>query len=85
MGYTEECRREAFERVEPKSIRMKITKLLTEDGAMTSSEIMEKMGYTNPNTIRPRLTELKHDGVIQAVGKRKNRFGTNEAVWEIAV
>lgn len=85
MGYTEECRREAFERAERESIRMKITKLLTEDGAMTSSEIMEKMGYTNPNTIRPRLTELKQDGVIQAVGKRKNRFGTNEAVWEIAV
>lgn len=85
MGYAEECRREAFERVEPKSIRMKITKLLTEDGAMTSSEIMEKMGYANPNTIRPRLTELKQDGVIQAVGKRKNRSGANEAVWEIAV
>lgn len=85
MSITAETRREAFERVEPKSIRMKITKLLTDEGGMSSSEIMERMGYSNPNTVRPRLTELKADGVIQAVGKRKNRYGVNEAVWEIAV
>ncbi len=85
MSITYETRREAYERVEPKSIRMKITQLLTESGPMTSSEIMERMGCSNPNTVRPRLTELKADGVIQAIGKRKNRCGTNEAVWEIAV
>lgn len=85
MSITAETRREAFERVEPKSIRMKITKLLTDSGPMTSSEIMERMGVSNPNTVRPRLTELKADGVIRDVGKRKNRFGSNEAVWEIAV
>ncbi len=85
MSVTYETRREAYERVEPKSIRMKITRLLTDEGAMTSSEIMDRMGFTNPNTVRPRLTELKADGVIQAVGKRKNRYGANEAVWEIAV
>lgn len=85
MSITYETRREAYERVEPKSIRMKITKLLIERGAMTSTEIMDHMGYTNPNTVRPRLTELKADGVIQAIGKRKNRYGANEAVWEIAL
>lgn len=85
MSITQETRREAYERVEPRSIRMKITDLLTNEGGMTSSEIMERMGYSNPNTVRPRLTELKADGVIQAAGKRKNRYGANEAVWEIAV
>lgn len=85
MSITVETRREAFERVEPKSIRMKITKLLTDEGAMSSSEIMERMGVSNPNHVRPRLTELKADGVIRAVGKRKNRCGVNEAVWEIDV
>lgn len=85
MSITQETRREAYERVEPRSIRMKIADLLASEGGMTSSEIMERMGYANPNTVRPRLTELKADGVIQAVGKRKNRCGANEAVWEIAV
>lgn len=85
MSITQETRREAYEQVEPRSIRMKIADLLTNEGGMTSSEIMERMGYSNPNTVRPRLTELKADGVIQAVGKRKNRYGANEAVWEIAV
>lgn len=85
MSITYETRREAFERLEPRTMRMKISKLLSESGPMTSSEIMENMGYTNPNSIRPRLTELKADGVIKDVGKRKNRYGTNEAVWEINV
>lgn len=91
MGYAEETRREAYEQVEPRSIRMKITKLLTDKGPMTSSEIMAELNIQNPNTVRPRLTELKSDGVIKDVGKRVPRVKTNffrsmtEAVWEIAV
>lgn len=85
MSITSETRLEAYDRVDPKSARMKITKLLTDEGAMTSSEIMERMGVSNPNHVRPRLSELKADGVIRAVGKRKNQYGANEAVWEIAV
>lgn len=85
MSITSECRREAFEMVDAKSARMKITELLTNEGALTSSEIMEILGCQNPNSVRPRLSELKADGVIHAVGKRKNRGGASESVWEIAV
>ena len=52
MSITQETRREAYERVEPRSIRMKIADLLASEGGMTSSEIMERMGYANPNTVR---------------------------------
>lgn len=85
MSYTEKCRREAFESADRKPIRKKITDLLTEKGAMTSTEIMDALGFRNHNSVRPRLTELKADGVIRDIGRRKNKEGFSESVWEIAV
>lgn len=83
---TYETRREAYENVDAQSIRMKITRLLKESGGMTASEIMERLNISNPNNCRPRLSELKEDGVIVAIGKRKSPGRRMpEAIWELAV
>jgi predicted ArsR family transcriptional regulator len=61
----------------------KVYEELRKGGPMSAEQIMDKLGTSNPNSVRPRLTGLSRKGVIQAVGKRKNRGGRNEAVWEV--
>lgn len=80
---THETRREAFENVELALMEAKVYEILRKNGPMSAEQIMEQMGTTNANNVRPRLTGLSKKGVIQAVGKRKNRGGRNEAVWEV--
>lgn len=80
---THETRREAFESVELALMEAKVYEVLRTCGPMSAEQIMEKLGTNNPNNIRPRLTGLSHKGVIQAIGKRKNSGGRNEAVWEV--
>lgn len=83
---TYETRREAYENVDKASIRKKITRLLKDSGGLTASEIMERLNISNPNNCRPRLSELRDDGVIVAIGKRKiEGRRTPEAIWELAV
>lgn len=82
MSITSECRREAFENVELALMEAKVYAALVEYGPMSAEQIMDKLGTANPNNVRPRLTGLRDKGVIRAVGKRMNRGGRNEAVWE---
>lgn len=86
MSITYETRRESFgEAMESaKTRQMKIYMCLDMYGAMTSDEIMDKLGYTDPNSVRPRLTELKQMGKVEACGKKLNRLGTlNIALWKV--
>lgn len=83
MSITYETRREAFENVELALMEAKVYEALRVNGPMSAEQIMDKLGTSNPNTIRPRLTGLRDKGVIRAIGKRKNRGGRNEAVWEV--
>jgi predicted ArsR family transcriptional regulator len=80
---THETRREAFENVELALMEAKVYEELRKGGPMSAEQIMDKLGTSNPNNVRPRLTGLSRKGVIQVVGKRKNRGGRNEAVWEV--
>lgn len=34
-------------------------------GAMTDREIMQRMGYSEPNSVRPRITELVDRGLLE--------------------
>lgn len=36
---------------------------------LTDREIMERLGYTDPNSTRPRVTELVKSGVLRECGK----------------
>ena len=37
----------------------------------TARDIANKLGYTDLNAVRPRLTELKRKGIIHEIGKVK--------------
>lgn len=85
MNVTEETRRESYQEIqaEAPSRRMRIYRLLLDGGPMTAQEIMDKLGYTDPNRVRPRLTELQGCGLVRTVGKRPSRVtGKQTAVWE---
>lgn len=80
---TNETRREAFENVELALMEAKVYEALRINGPMSAEQIMDVLGTSNPNNVRPRLTGLSKKGVIRAIGKRKSRGDRNEAVWEV--
>ena len=45
----------------------------------TAREIMEGLGYTDPNKVRPRINELKEYNYIIEIGKIKDKV-TNKSV-----
>lgn len=86
MSITAETRREAYEEIKPRiPLRaQRILDAIIEHGPMTADELMAVMGYSDPNMVRPRLTELKDSGVLTAIDKRKSlRSGKLVAVWAI--
>lgn len=86
MSITEETRREAFyESQNTADTRKKeIYGVLERYGPMTSEEIMDCLGFSNPNCIRPRLTELKEEGLIETCGKKLAKCGRiHIAVWQV--
>lgn len=84
MGITQETRRAAYEesREVAETRRKQIYKKLRSGGPMTADTLMAAMGYMDPNNVRPRLTELKRDGLVRVIGKARNRRGKLVAVWE---
>lgn len=84
MGITQETRRAAYEesREAAKTRKKQIYKRLQESGPMTADTLMAAMGYMDPNNVRPRLTELKRDGLVRVIDKARNRRGKLVAVWE---
>ena len=51
---------------------------------MTVDELMDCLGYHDPNRVRPRLTELTQAGALCTIGKRRSRrSGKMVAVWAI--
>lgn len=83
MRIQTEARREAYEesRGTSESRRKEIYRRLREDGPMTADTLMAAMGTTNPNCVRPRLTELAEWGMIRAMGTAKNRYGRSVTLW----
>lgn len=86
-------RREAYQRVKPKCSNRKamILNVLTsgDPGGMTADEIGDRLvadgiiATNSPNFTRPRLTELKAEGVVEVVDRRPGRSGCNTAVWKV--
>ena len=84
MGITAETRRAAHEEIKPQKEprQQQIMEAITEHGPMTVDELMNRLGYYDPNQVRPRLTELKQDGALCVIGKRLSlRSGRTVAVW----
>ena len=86
---TNATRRESYDAVIPKTAarrRMILETLAGRD--MTVSEIVEELRrngvirYYDRNFVAPRLTELKEDGLVETVGRRRSVMsGKTEAVW----
>ena len=85
MSITEETRREAYyeSREGAQTRRREIYQALLERGEMTADELMAALGCRDPNNVRPRLTELKEAGLIEACGKKKGTAGRSVAVWRV--
>lgn len=83
MTIPSETRREVYEesRREAPTRRQEIYRRLREGGPMTADTLMAAMGYINPNSVRPRLTELAEAGLVEAIGKSPNRAGIKVTLW----
>ena len=84
MGITQETRRAAYEesRETAPTRRKQIYEKLRSCGPMTADTLMAAMGYMDPNNVRPRLTELRAEGLVRVIGKARNLRGKSVAVWE---
>ena len=87
MSITTETRREAYyeAREEAPTRRKQIYQALRERGPMTAEELMGALGYSDPNSVRPRLTELKALGLVSAERSRRNKNGRSVAIWEAVI
>lgn len=86
MSITTETRRAAHEDIKPhKELRrQQIMEAIIECGPSTVDELMDRLGYHDPNRVRPRLTELTQSGALCTIGKRRSRrSGRMVAVWAI--
>ena len=85
MSITEETRRDAYyeSREGAPTRRREIYQHLKENGEKTAEELMQALGYHDPNNVRPRLTELKEAGLIEACGKKKSASGRSVAIWRV--
>ena len=85
MSVTKEVRRESYEdsRLRAPRMRQQIYQTLEHAGPMTAEGIMEQMGIKNPNSVRPRLTELQASGEIEAIGKAYNHAGKRVTLWSV--
>ncbi len=93
MGIELKNHREAYQKIKPKRSNRKtmILNVLTsgDPGGMTADEIGDQLvakgiiAANSPNFTRPRLTELKADGVVEVVGRRPGKSGCNTAVWKV--
>lgn len=94
MSITIKNRREAYNEIKPKRKTRKemILKILTDGNhsGMTAEDIAQQLlqngaiTYIDSNFVRPRLTELKDDGKVEVVGKRRSSItARNVSVWKV--
>lgn len=83
MGITQETRREAYQDIQmaARNRRRLIYTTLRKRGPMTAEELADTLGFSDKNSVRPRLTELKALRLVGVIDKRKARSGKKTAVW----
>ncbi len=68
---TRETRHESYIKTEPETRYAEILNSL-DNKEMTSRQIAYALGYSDLNTVRPRLTELEKQGIVKITGKVKD-------------
>jgi len=67
-----------------RSMYKAIISSIRKEGSMTDQEITRKLGFDDPNKIRPRRNELVKMGYIIPVGKRVCKFTRKNAIsWHL--
>lgn len=77
-GITVETRNESIQQV----MRTKRGEMILEalgGEEMTAREIAYKLGFSDLNAVKPRLTEMAAAGIVEACGKKKDKL-TNRNV-----
>ena len=86
MNITKETRMESYVQTMPDAPKRRqlIYTTLKENGPMTAPEIAKVLGFTDLNSVKPRLSELCKDGMVEAFGKQYNESThRNNAVYRI--
>lgn len=94
LSITIKNRREAYDEIKPKRENRKamILEVLKngDPNGMTAEEVAQqllhdgKITHIDLNFTRPRLTELKEEGKVEVVGKRRSLItARNTAVWKV--
>lgn len=83
MSITQETRRESHARVN-KTARYALILGVLRGKQMTAREIAYKLGFSDLNAVKPRLTELHQRGRVQVTGKRVDGVTKKKvAVYEV--
>lgn len=79
---TEETRQEAYI-TRPVNRKEDILRVLG-DREMTAREIAYALGFNERNAAAPRLTEMRNEGLLEVVGKKRDFVtGKNVALWRV--
>lgn len=84
MDICKQTRRESFKTLKPNARYKQILDVLKNGEELTAREIMQRLNYTDTNTVKPRLTELRMMNMVKVIGKRKCTVtGVTVAVYKI--
>lgn len=79
----------AFQQIMDNQLRLtdsykEIINTLKESYGLTDFEMAKRLGYSDPNKIRPRRNELVKKGYIIEVGKRPDRYTKKTSIiWDL--
>ena len=70
---TEETRNERFLKTD-RATRRSIILAALGDEELTARELLSRIGFSDMNFVRPRLTELMQSGIVEAAGKKWDKI-----------
>lgn len=84
MDICRQTRRESYKALRPNARYAQILDVLKDGEELTAREIMQRLNYTDMNTVKPRLTELRMMNKVKVVCKRRcSVTGVTVAVYKI--
>lgn len=84
MDICRQTRRESYKALNPNARYAQILDVLKDGEELTAREIMQRLNYTDTNTVKPRLTELRMMNMVKVIGKRKcTATGKTVSVYKI--
>ena len=84
MSITQETRRESYRATNTATRKRILLWAFERYGPMTARECAAALGYQDLNAVKPRITELCGEGLLEAAGKRKDPVtDRNVAVFKL--